>query len=716
MKKTFIILSFVMLITIFLSSALTFTQSVPAPTTSNLLYISSFNGYVFTATATLGNCYLSKPIDNYIFNEIYCPDDTAVLGTTTNATFVDSVQKMSDGSLMMLYKNTSTANNFIARYYPSNNSYSYFPFNFNISGGLICMTDFDVCYVQAINKSVYSIYPTNEYIAPSPASSGYLILSNWKLMSIDGSACAGDGCILYEWTGINWKNVGQPATSLGRHIYVTERKRVVDGSYGRVYNYTTGTFGGMPQSLGYFTKAAASSNMILTTQFSGAGHSPVSVATWDNLTFINTSIPYSHASTARIIDYDSINNVFWIAGTGGIIYYSSDASVDISTNTTMNITVSATSSCINRTIRLNVNAYTSNTTIQDLLTYDYNCDGSSSLGEPPNDYRTGEFFCGYTTSGMKNIFGYAIFDDGTTRDYLYANQTVNITNCSGNYSVMGTAFDYDNGEPIIGVNVALSTGQTATSDSNGNVIFIVNTSGTYTVVLTKDNYEPLDTTATTTSITGWYMRSLSGSEGGIRTTLRVITVNTDGTPINRSLVSVLDPITGQSMFGITDNAGRYFFVDIFTGSQIIVSGSNEPKNYLPTQEYMEILFGNNYEITLTLTNKTVVGVYYGNARMCVDSIKGVLLCGNLSVTGSGSGCLVDADCISDRCMPSKTCSNFNWTICDSHGLTRGQYCFTRSIAEGGLSGLTNLIFSFFIFVCVILFILGIFILVKKRNN
>jgi hypothetical protein len=147
-----------------------------------------------------------------------------------------------------------------------------------------------------------------------------------------------------------------------------------------------------------------------------------------------------------------------------------------------------------------------------------------------------------------------------------------------------------------------------------------------------------------------------------------------------------------------------------------VSASNEPKGYEETGDYISLSYGQTKEITLTMSKALKTGVFMGNSRYCKDAIDNVLLCGNLSITGSGNSCTNDADCISGSCGYAKECDRFNWTICDDHNIDRGNYCFMRSVAFGWLSDFSNAVFAFFTFVLIILGIVGFFILINKAKG
>ena len=416
---------------------------------------------------------------------------------------------------------------------------------------------------------------------------------------------------------------------------------------------------------------------------------------WNNFAIGTYSVIYTvtdHANNVQVF------NDSWVINSGGFNI------TGLSVNSpTQNV-------CVNRTLVFNINANISSGTT---LRYDFSCYGNKY--PLTADGYTNEFMCEFNNVQNYTVYGYA-FNSLTGHEGAYqtANITLNVSLCTGNYTIMGRVVDFDTGVPVVGAVVTLSDGQTTTADINGNAFFIVPNRTERSVYITKEEYYPIYYSASTYGNPDWYLTSLTSPTEGGRTSLKITTISTTGALLNNSLVTLLEPITGQTQSGITNSIGEYTFISSIYGDRILITASNEPY-YVTTQDYIQINYGGYYSKTIILENKTRIGVYYGNSRFCVDAVKGVLLCGNLSVTGSGSDCLIDADCISDRCMPSKTCSNFNWTVCDVHGLTRGQYCFARSVAEGGLTGVMNFIFGFFIFVLVILFLIGIVILLRKRH-
>jgi hypothetical protein len=104
------------------------------------------------------------------------------------------------------------------------------------------------------------------------------------------------------------------------------------------------------------------------------------------------------------------------------------------------------------------------------------------------------------------------------------------------------------------------------------------------------------------------------------------------------------------------------------------------------------------------------GYFPATERHCADTISGVWLCGNLSVTGIGSSCTQDTDCISGRCSfavtPSaRECSKFNYTLCDVQGINRGNTCIFRNMTRGIFTMIGNMILGNFLWVLLLVLLL-----------
>lgn len=577
------------------------------------------------------------------------------------------------------------------------------------------------------------IYPYNYtvglFITSNPLNSSYNY-SNIGFFVIDNDLFSSDGSNFFKVNTIDNTNILMSSASSNRLSYnVVSGFGWSVGAGGRIdyllgesttsFTLTRGISSGVYNGVANFWAVPTTSNSpavvgveIFSRQDGG------SLYAWDWLdvpTGYNASNTISGAAWGNFVAGKTYNVIYTLTDhANNVLTFNDSWAVTAQSQGGFNITpltASFNHACVGQTILFNINA---NNSANNPLTYDYSCDGDKY--PLTNYFRFNEFPCAYNTVGNRTVYGYA-WDDYSYDNPQSSSIVINISStCITNYTILGKVYDFDTGLAVVGANVTLDDGQTALSDVNGNVAFFVADNRLYAVTITKSDYYTKSTYGSVDGFNGWIITRIGGSEGGVRTSLIVHTIAENGSVVSGSLVSVLEPISGESKFGITDALGVYVFVDMMIGDRIVVSASNEPKHFEATGDYISLTYGETKEITLTMSQAMRTGVYYGNSRFCVDPLKGVLLCGNLSVTGVGSGCTVDADCISDRCMPSKQCSTFNWTVCDIHGITRGQYCFTRSIAEGGLSGLTNIIFSFFIFVCVILFIIGVFILVRKKNN
>jgi hypothetical protein len=122
-----------------------------------------------------------------------------------------------------------------------------------------------------------------------------------------------------------------------------------------------------------------------------------------------------------------------------------------------------------------------------------------------------------------------------------------------------------------------------------------------------------------------------------------------------------------------------------------------------------------------MTREMPEGEFKVTNRNCKDAISGILLCGNLSITGVGNSCSNDTGCISGDCFKESktavngTCSSFNWSYCDIHGYGRGNGCFLIATTYGTFSGLLSTILTYAIFVFVLILIISLIVLARRKK-
>lgn len=398
----------------------------------------------------------------------------------------------------------------------------------------------------------------------------------------------------------------------------------------------------------------------------------------------------------------------------GIYDFGSYESIEIINQkpTIDDVELSTTNPCINETVNIYITASDQN---GDTIYYDVSCDANTrrtmanyySTPEPPP--------CEYLTTGTKSLIIF-VADDTYRSSPTTQNAYVNVQGCTASPKILMEVRDSVTGISISGVSITIDNTDTTTTDSRGYATFNVDDTTTYhTLSFNKEGYNPKD-----------YPNVQAGGNRKVftldpttysGTVLTIITQNGTGSPIGNTLVSVSNQITGESQFKLTDSNGRAIFYDSITGAQLIVTAKNEPQGYDATGIwYVSLQEGEQKTLYINLSSKWIIGQgdWIVTDRGCKDLVTGVWLCGNLSTTGSGSKCEVDADCISGRCGLGNTCSMFNYSICDAKGAGRGNTCVFTATAEGIIAQLAKILFYGFVTVLIIIIIVVFILLLRKK--
>lgn len=380
-----------------------------------------------------------------------------------------------------------------------------------------------------------------------------------------------------------------------------------------------------------------------------------------------------------------------------------------------NIEISDTTPCINQVIQIEITALDNE---GDSISYDWGCD---SIIKPTmtNNYLYDSFECFYNEIGFKNIIIFAT--DGYTTPTV-TTRTVTIQNCTAQDQLLLKYLDSSTGQEVAGVYVELSDGQTGTTNTNGNVDFNVTTNDTMQATHTRDGYfsETIDVYPTSNRAL-IYINPLTDSTGATITSLTVITQNEAGTRINGTLVSVTNTITGENKYGFTDINGQVILTNMFTGAKLLITAQNEEQNYATTTTRTSLVNGQQKTITINMGTEDREGRFTTTDRNCQDLIPSVLLCGNLTTTGIGNNCTLDAQCISGDCRigisgSDGECARFNWTLCDDQNLGRTNGCFISQTIYGGFRAYTGTILKYFLYVLVFIATMMIAVVIRKRKD
>lgn len=358
----------------------------------------------------------------------------------------------------------------------------------------------------------------------------------------------------------------------------------------------------------------------------------------------------------------------------------------------------------------------------DTIKYESSCIGGSLN---PNEWTSDNTFsCEWTTTGTKNINVWV--KDQPSEVVVSETITIIVQDCEApeefHFKVIDITKAGDPDEAISGATVRVIGVGTDITDSNGYADF--NTGITYqeyTIEWEKEGYGlglPSSTKLYPSPIRRELWLTPDGAEGEDITAITIYTKNEEEEAIEGTLVSISNFITTQNRYGVTDANGKISFLQMFTGEQLWISASKE--GYADTSEYTSLITNEQKTITLTLGTDTSAlggGILPATNRNCIDTIPSVYLCGDLS--GDNNRCDEDSDCLSGRCMEASTtqgrkCSMFNYTLCDTQGINRGNMCIIKNTITGGMKMIGNIILDYFLYVIIFLFLIIIGLIIKKN--
>jgi hypothetical protein len=255
---------------------------------------------------------------------------------------------------------------------------------------------------------------------------------------------------------------------------------------------------------------------------------------------------------------------------------------------------------------------------------------------------------------------------------------------------------------------------TQTTDSLGYADFTSLNYEQYRVSYTKSGYIP--TTQYFYPSDSRYTRWLDPINGTTTQAVLIIMVyDKENNPLETALIGATDIITGESRSTLTDYTGAGYIRGITPSDKLLISASKT--GYTTSSTYTSIGTGEEKIVTIIM-GVTSTGTFDVTNRGCEDTIKGVLLCGNLTITGIGNTCTQDTDCITGLCGKSmsglnRECSKFNWTICDNQGMNRGNKCYMRATGMGFVGSFGNFILENFLYVLLFIAILIIFLMIVR---
>lgn len=390
------------------------------------------------------------------------------------------------------------------------------------------------------------------------------------------------------------------------------------------------------------------------------------------------------------------------------------------------VTLTPTNPCINQTVYGNLEATDPDTPEQ--LTKYYACDGSTYSFTV-----SGSFTCSYTTSGTKTLRFKATDAASTTT----STQAISVQSC-----VIGNTTNPINLQVYDGINTTMGLPDvllqiegdgSTTTDATGFAYMTLPNAGTYNATISKSGYiTQVGTITTGNQRTIAYLEPIENSNGESRTILTIHVRDENNNAVANALVSITNDITGQSKFGNTNALGDLILADIFTGTHLRITATKEGYGTtkiinavgnnvteLSSNLYVDLTEGEQKTVNLQLKKNTAI---IGNSRGCQDFIDGVMLCSPRNINGTGDNCIQDTDCLSSRCQkitPTSThgtCSEFNWTLCDSQGRERNSRCFTANYAQGAFAGIASTVLTYFLYVIIGLAILVIFLMVMASIN
>jgi hypothetical protein len=372
-----------------------------------------------------------------------------------------------------------------------------------------------------------------------------------------------------------------------------------------------------------------------------------------------------------------------------------------------NVSLSTTNPCVGQTIFADINAYDFE---NNEIYYDWDCTGARPL--MANNYYLHSFQCTYSTSGTK------ILRIWTKDDYNLPSQTtinINVTTCQQTPNqIQYKILDHETGEPIEGATITIDNTYVQLTDTFGNANFIVPNIQSYPVTIEKEGYFTGVGTITPSNnrVTVYLQPTTIG--GQTVTTLLVNVQDTNSNAIFESLVTILNPVTGETKYANTNTQGQAILTNMFTGTNLILRASKD--GYITEDSYVSISSGEQKTITLTIGTKKPSGQTIGNNRGCVDPIEGVMLCSPLNISGTGDNCNTDNECITGACLPHPSgiqgkCASFNWSLCDRDGRQRNNACFASYTTQGIGGGITVWMLGNFLYVLVFVVFLVMFAII-----
>ena len=369
--------------------------------------------------------------------------------------------------------------------------------------------------------------------------------------------------------------------------------------------------------------------------------------------------------------------------------------------------------CKNQQVSIEIIAHDPNP--DDYLSYGVSCTG----GGTPYSWSAYNILTCYYTSVGTNIVTTQVKDNwGAYSTALH--DTITVNNC--NYTTATTLFykiiDGQTNAPVMGASVSLYDNTTLLgtqiSDALGYVNFTgITTYKLYRAYVIANNYAPKSSYNYPSD--SRYLVALEQVNGTERTILVVTVYDSNNQPLENALVSTLDPITGSSKYGLTDYTGIIYLFDVMPSNNFIIGAKKD--GYATTSIYASIGSGEQKMLSITMGQSRGAGGYFpATPRICADTIKGVWLCGNLSVTGIGNTCTQDADCISGRCsfgISIRECSKFNYTLCDAQGINRGNTCIIKNMTGGFFRTIGDLLLGNFLYVLILVSLIVAGLIIRR---
>jgi len=354
----------------------------------------------------------------------------------------------------------------------------------------------------------------------------------------------------------------------------------------------------------------------------------------------------------------------------------------------------------------------------DYLSYGVSCSGG---GTPTSWQVSNTISCYYSTTGTKTVTMQVRDQGGAYSDPEYDYIIVNDCTANTSTNLFFKILDGSTAQPIVGATINIYDDETLIDTGTTNSYGQADFTSISTYKLYRATISSLPTYATKTEYfypsdtryIRYLDRLIDPNATEQRTILIVNVMDADENPIEGVLVATLEPTTGASVYSQTDYDGTAYLFDVKPSPRFLVTAKKEP--YETTSIYTSIGTGETKTLTITMGEGTLP---IATNRGCADTIRYVILCGNLTTTGIGNTCTQDSDCISGRCslgLSVRTCSKFNYTLCDSQGINRGNTCIFRNVTNGLLASAGNWILDNFLYVLVIVVIL-VFILIIMNSR